>query len=135
MYELRLQKACKKFKEASAEFELQRSHTIGRLNPNRDAAYFKTIICTLEWHLPSGYKTKHRITSFPCVVVVTTVLHPTSKWKDRRRCPGSKNAGNPLKNPLLSFADDKDFTVIYYSGENAPDFRIFLENDFEYKHE
>lgn len=79
MYELRLQKACKKLKEASAEFEVQRSHTIDRRNPNlKYAAYFKTIICTLEWHLPSGYKTKHRITNFPCVVVVTTVLHATS---------------------------------------------------------
>lgn len=77
MYELRIQKAYKKFKEASSEFEVQRSHIIGRHNPNRDAAYFKTIICTLEWHLLSGYKTKHRRTNFPCVVV-TTVLYVIS---------------------------------------------------------
>lgn len=48
MYELRLQKAYEKIKEASAEFGVQGTHTIGRQNPNRDATYFKTMICTLE---------------------------------------------------------------------------------------
>lgn len=81
MYEFRLQNVYNRIKEASAEFGIQRSHTIGRQNPNRDTQYFKAMISTLEWSLPSVCKAKHRRTKFTCVLVVLVEGQKAVLWK------------------------------------------------------